>query len=241
MTLESMAAQVVHRVNPSGSHVTYDQLRKFLNVNYDRDSKCSVIYHCICYLLSYWLICFRNYALEIIKYKKREGKTEVVGLKSIRLFLFLKILEIKERIRGINETWIRDTILQKKNHHACFLFFLICWRNTMHLCHPERTEVFFFLRTTHCYNIKIYHKYCTYKYFYTKYSRKISLQYIFLNGRQRLRFLRRVFVRVDGDISRLVGRRHQVRHKHGHGPWRMSGRYRGSRQRCPEQSASKNR
>lgn len=40
MTLESMAAQVVHQVNPNGSHVTYDQLRKFLNVNYDRDSKC---------------------------------------------------------------------------------------------------------------------------------------------------------------------------------------------------------
>lgn len=58
----------------------------------------------------------------------------------------------------------------------------------------------------------------TYKYFYMKYSRKIRLQHIFLNGRQRLRFLRRVFVRVDGDISRLVGRRHQVRHKHGHGP-----------------------
>lgn len=53
MTLEGMAAQVVHRVNPSGSHVTYDQLRKFLNVNYDRDSKCSVIYHWIFYLLSY--------------------------------------------------------------------------------------------------------------------------------------------------------------------------------------------
>lgn len=60
MTLESMAAQVVHRVNPSGSHVTYDQLRKFLNVNYDRDSKCSVIYHCIFYLLSYWMIWFWN-------------------------------------------------------------------------------------------------------------------------------------------------------------------------------------
>ena len=41
MTLESMAAQVVHRVNPNGSHVTYDQLRKFLTQNYDRDSKYS--------------------------------------------------------------------------------------------------------------------------------------------------------------------------------------------------------
>ena len=39
MTLECMAAQVVHRVNPNGSHVTYDQLRKFLTQNYDRDSK----------------------------------------------------------------------------------------------------------------------------------------------------------------------------------------------------------
>ncbi|XP_052692165.1 uncharacterized protein LOC128170438 [Crassostrea angulata] len=44
MTLESMAAQVVHRVNPSGSHVTYDQLRKFLNVNYDRDNNGCVSY-----------------------------------------------------------------------------------------------------------------------------------------------------------------------------------------------------
>nr|XP_022310766.1 uncharacterized protein LOC111116072 [Crassostrea virginica] len=44
MTLESMAAQVVHRVNPNGSHVTYDQLRKFLTQNYDRDNDGCVSY-----------------------------------------------------------------------------------------------------------------------------------------------------------------------------------------------------
>ena len=39
MTLESMAAQIVHQLNPSGSHVTYDQLRQFIGQNYDRDRK----------------------------------------------------------------------------------------------------------------------------------------------------------------------------------------------------------
>ncbi|XP_078329788.1 uncharacterized protein LOC144624226 isoform X1 [Crassostrea virginica] len=38
MTLESMAAQIVHQLNPSGSHVTYDQLRQFIGQNYDRNN-----------------------------------------------------------------------------------------------------------------------------------------------------------------------------------------------------------
>ncbi|XP_061185119.1 uncharacterized protein LOC133193165 [Saccostrea echinata] len=44
LTLEQMAAQVVHRVNPRGSHVTYDQLRHFLNVNYDKNHDGCVTY-----------------------------------------------------------------------------------------------------------------------------------------------------------------------------------------------------
>ncbi|XP_062585293.1 Kv channel-interacting protein 2-like [Saccostrea cucullata] len=44
MTLEQMSAQVVHRVNPKGSHVTYDELRHFLDVNYDRNHDGCVSY-----------------------------------------------------------------------------------------------------------------------------------------------------------------------------------------------------
>ena len=39
MTLESMAALIIHQINPSGSHVTYDQMRHLISQDYDRNSK----------------------------------------------------------------------------------------------------------------------------------------------------------------------------------------------------------
>ena len=39
MTLESMAALIIHQIDPSGSHVTYDQMRHLISQDYDRNSK----------------------------------------------------------------------------------------------------------------------------------------------------------------------------------------------------------
>ncbi|XP_022310767.2 uncharacterized protein LOC111116073 [Crassostrea virginica] len=38
MTLESMAALIIHQIDPSGSHVTYDQMRHLISQDYDRNN-----------------------------------------------------------------------------------------------------------------------------------------------------------------------------------------------------------